>query len=91
LIREVETDFYGGDDKKMRMQKVVPTSKQIENVIKSDHIEKLVNGKITPKQEDFEFMFYYMLEREVELIRMLNSAKDFIDALASQHEEDDKK
>ena len=86
----------------MRMQKVVPMSKQIDivlnkNVIKSDRIEKLVNGKITPKQEDFEFMFYYMLEREVELIRMLNSAKDFIDAisgvkhLASQHEEDDKK
>ena len=43
-----------------------------------DRIQKLVNGDLKPQQQDFEGMFYYMLDREVELIRCLDQAKEVI-------------
>ena len=46
--------------------------------MKMDRIEKLCRGKIQPKEEDFKWMFYYMLDREVELIRCLDQAKEVI-------------
>ena len=46
--------------------------------MKMDRIEKLCRGKIQPKEEDFKWMFYYMLEREQEWFRRLEQAKEVI-------------
>ena len=54
--------------------------------MKMNRIEKLCRGKIQPKEEDFKWIFYYMLDREVELnryawskiIRCLDQAKEVI-------------
>ena len=45
----------------------------------SERIQKIVRGRLKPQQpDDFEWLFYYMLDREVELIRCLNQAKEVI-------------